>query len=83
MSADDHGSASTYRNHACRCDKCREAQRDAVADYRQRHPEQLEKRRVYMRRLRESRGSIGETSGPRAASTAGDLPEPNQGVREP
>lgn len=27
MSANDHGSASTYTNHACRCPECREAYR--------------------------------------------------------
>jgi len=25
MSADDHGSVSTYTNHVCRCDECRAA----------------------------------------------------------
>lgn len=30
MSADDHGSASTYTNHKCRCDECRRAWAECV-----------------------------------------------------
>ena len=30
MSADDHGSASTYSNHGCRCDLCKRAWADLV-----------------------------------------------------
>lgn len=36
MSADDHGSASTYRNWSCRCDACRAANSAVVALQRQR-----------------------------------------------
>jgi hypothetical protein len=31
-------SASTYKNHACRCDGCRRAQADSVADSRRKSP---------------------------------------------
>lgn len=31
MSADDHGSRSTYNNHGCRCDECRAAHAAYVA----------------------------------------------------
>lgn len=34
MSADDHGSASTYTNWRCRCDACREAWRIEFARMR-------------------------------------------------
>lgn len=29
-----HGRVSTYTNHGCRCERCREAQREYVASYR-------------------------------------------------
>lgn len=34
MAAIDHGSASTYTNHGCRCDECRTAKSAVVARQR-------------------------------------------------
>lgn len=31
-----HGSAGGYRNHRCRCEPCTEAQRESMAEYRER-----------------------------------------------
>lgn len=47
-----HGTTWRYRDHHCRCEPCTEAQRVAMADYYVRHPEQVEKKREAMRRLR-------------------------------
>jgi hypothetical protein len=51
LAADDprHGKVSSYTNHRCRCEKCREAQRQYMAWYMMRHPEQREKKNARQR----------------------------------
>lgn len=41
MTADDHGSVSTYTNHACRCAACTEAHRVSFAAKRKRRAARL------------------------------------------
>jgi len=43
MSDLQHGSPSTYTNHACHCEECKRAWRDAHWEYMQATPEQKRK----------------------------------------
>jgi hypothetical protein len=43
MTADDHGSASTYSNHGCRCDLCRGAWTDYLYEVRRTRTLRLQK----------------------------------------
>lgn len=55
MSASDHGTVSTYTNHKCRCDACREAQRLYMRGWYSRNREH---RTAYMREYDKSRKAV-------------------------
>ncbi len=57
-----HGRAATYRNHGCRCADCREAQRVAVAEYKQRRRAGHDFRPYRRRATRPARRSLKLTT---------------------